>query len=102
MLLADLGLEGSLRSLAAGMTSSATTGRATFSSAIPRLADETELGVYRIAQEALANALRHAQALGLISMEERAQALGGQLTIDSGPGRGTIVRVELPLSAARE
>jgi PAS domain S-box-containing protein len=135
MLLADLGLEGSLRSLAAGMTTDATVVRATFVGAVPRLADGLELGVYRIAQEALANALRHAQArtvevalggedgwlrlevrddgrgfdassrrggaLGLVSMEERAQALGGRFAIDSSPGCGTCVRVELPLSDAR-
>ena len=34
--------------------------------------------------------------LGLTSMRERAQSLGGALTVDSGPGRGTTVRVELP------
>ncbi len=33
--------------------------------------------------------------LGLISMAERIQALGGTLTIDSRPGKGTRLRVEL-------
>ena len=33
--------------------------------------------------------------LGLTSMEERAQALGGTLTIESEPGRGTTVRLEV-------
>ena len=86
--------------------------------------------ILRIAQEALANALRHAEAehvwvrlgaedgrlvlevrddgvgfdpgaaavrsrrLGLTSMEERAQRLGGQLTLRSEPGAGTTVRLE--------
>jgi signal transduction histidine kinase len=85
----------------------------------------------RIAQEALHNALRHADAgrvalrlraddgrlvleveddgrgfdprasglrsrsLGLTSMEERAQRLGARLSIDSEPGRGTVVRLEV-------
>lgn len=35
--------------------------------------------------------------LGLTSMNERAAALGGRLTIDSAPGRGTAVLVEVPL-----
>jgi signal transduction histidine kinase len=35
--------------------------------------------------------------LGLTSMFERAQALGGRLTIDSSPGTGTTVRAEVPL-----
>jgi signal transduction histidine kinase len=35
--------------------------------------------------------------LGLTSMFERAQALGGRLTIDSSPGGGTTVRAEVPL-----
>jgi signal transduction histidine kinase len=88
--------------------------------------------VFRIAQEALQNALRHADAarievrladgggrlslsvaddgrgfdaaapglrgrrLGLTSMEERAAELGGRLAIESRPGAGTTVRLEVP------
>ena len=88
--------------------------------------------VLRIAQEALANAIRHADAghvrvrlggedgrlvlevaddgagfdpgvpdlrsrrLGLTSMEERARRLRGRLEIDSAPGSGTTVRLEVP------
>jgi signal transduction histidine kinase len=88
--------------------------------------------VFRIAQEALQNAVRHSQAdhmwvslaaedgglvlevrddgrgfapdaaglrsrrLGLTSMEERAQRLGGRLEIRSAPGSGTTVRLESP------
>jgi signal transduction histidine kinase len=87
--------------------------------------------VLRIAQEALQNALRHANAehvvlrlhsdtgrlvlevaddgvgfepggtglrswrLGLTSMEERAQRLGGRLELRSTPGAGTTVRLEV-------
>ncbi|HEV7762223.1 MAG TPA: GAF domain-containing sensor histidine kinase [Acidimicrobiales bacterium] len=35
--------------------------------------------------------------LGLTSMFDRAQALGGRLTIDSSPGAGTRVRAEVPV-----
>jgi len=35
--------------------------------------------------------------LGLISMRERARLIGGTLTIDSGPERGTSVQVRVPL-----
>jgi signal transduction histidine kinase len=91
-----------------------------------------ELSVLRIANEALHNAVRHADAgrvhvrlgqtgqrllvevsddgrgfeparpelrsrhLGLTSMEERAQELGGRLEIRSAPGAGTTVRLEVP------
>jgi signal transduction histidine kinase len=91
----------------------------------------TEGEVFRIAQEALANALRHAGAsridveldardgrlrltvaddgvgfetqsaivrsrrLGLTSMEERARAVGGTLDIESTPGGGTTVQLEV-------
>ena len=88
--------------------------------------------VFRVAQEALQNAIRHAapgrlgvrlgrrdgrlelevsddgagfdpaepelraRRLGLTSMEERAQRLGGTLEIRSAPGAGTTVRLEAP------
>jgi signal transduction histidine kinase len=35
--------------------------------------------------------------LGLTSMEERARALGGTLEINSDPGEGTTVRLEVPV-----
>lgn len=86
----------------------------------------------RVANEALANALQHAEAsridvlleiserlvrlevaddgkgfdraeerrssrrFGLTSMRERAEALGGVLRIDTAPGEGTTVRLEVP------
>jgi signal transduction histidine kinase len=37
-----------------------------------------------------------ARRLGLTSMEERAQRIGARLEIDSGSGRGTAVRLEVP------
>jgi signal transduction histidine kinase len=37
-----------------------------------------------------------ARRLGLTSMEERARALGGRLTIASRPGEGTTVTLEVP------
>jgi signal transduction histidine kinase len=97
----------------------------------PRPGGVNDGDVFRIAQEAVHNAVRHAEAdhirvgldgrnghlvltvdddgvgfdpdeaamrarrLGLTSMEERAKALGGVLTIDSRPGAGTKVRLEV-------
>lgn len=95
---------------------------------------EAELALFRIAQEALNNAIRHAKAqnvsvkliaemskwvliiiddglgmtpggpataadigtFGLISMRERAEAIGGRLRVVSSSGRGTQIIVELP------
>lgn len=37
--------------------------------------------------------------LGLVGMQERAVMLGGRVTVDSTPGEGTCVRIELPTSA---
>jgi signal transduction histidine kinase len=98
----------------------------------PELASTAEMQLYRIVQEALNNAVRHARAesvavdvdatdgtvtitvrddgvgfdpaarairerrLGLTSMRERAESLGGTLTIETAPRSGTTVRVEVP------
>lgn len=96
---------------------------------LPVMVEET---LYRIAQEALSNAARHADAdlielslvegqrqislsvtdngrgfdaaeagggahFGLLTMRERAAALGGACTVESQPGCGTTVQVRLPL-----
>jgi signal transduction histidine kinase len=132
MLLHDLGLEDSLQSLATGLATAETSVRTEFPSRVPRLEEGAELAVYRIAQEALTNASRHAQAktivltlatdertltlevrddglgfdtgdrrdraLGLVSMRERALALGGRLEVQSTPGQGTTVRLVCPLA----
>ena len=66
LMLRDLGLEGSVRSLADGIASDVLAVTAVFETAIPRLDEETELSVYRIAQEALANAVRHADARSIV------------------------------------
>ena len=94
-----------------------------------RLPATTGLAVYRILQEALTNAAKHAPGsptavrlsvhadavrlavdsaaepgtgtgLGVLSMRERAEALGG--TCQAGPGgRGWLVQAMLPLAASR-
>jgi signal transduction histidine kinase len=40
--------------------------------------------------------------LGLRSMKERCQRIGGRCTLHSAPGKGTLLRVEVPLAAAGE
>lgn len=42
-------------------------------------------------------ARRRSGSFGLIGMNERAMAVGGSLTLRSHPGRGTTIRVRLPL-----
>jgi signal transduction histidine kinase len=101
---------------------------------VPRLGAAAEEAAYRIAQEALHNALRHGAPstvevrlgaaggvvrlevaddgsgfdprpagssgrLGLASMRDRARAAGGRLELASAPGRGTTVRLLLPVAA---
>jgi signal transduction histidine kinase len=94
-----------------------------------RHAPELETAIYRISQEALANASQHGAAkravlelheqqgvvrlvirddgrgfdpsansegFGLLDMRERVDLLGGELRIDSAPGRGTIINVSMP------
>ncbi len=41
---------------------------------------------------------RRARGLGLVGMAERVNHLGGTFEVESEPGRGTVLRVELPLA----
>jgi signal transduction histidine kinase len=95
----------------------------TVAAALPPVGADVTLAIYRVAQEAVLNAIRHAdthairvsvhtaadevrlvvaddgrgfdprtvgaRSLGLLGMEQRATAVGGRLTVDSAPGRGT-------------
>jgi signal transduction histidine kinase len=42
--------------------------------------------------------LTEADALGLVGMQERAAIVGGEFSLDTHPGRGTWIRVRLPVS----
>jgi len=44
----------------------------------------------------------HRRGLGLLGMQERMSAIGGQVEIDSMPGEGTTVRLTVPLTPAEE
>jgi len=127
----DLGLAASLESLARSIPLP----NVAVDSVMTNLPEHAETAIYRIAQEALQNVLKHASAehvqlrlsvaagavvleisddgvgfdpaataeragpvgYGLPGMQQRAELLGGQLTADSAPGRGTVVRLRVPV-----
>lgn len=86
-LLDDLGLGAAIRALATDVESrSALTVHLRMNDSIPRLPAEVELAVFRAAQEALANAVRHAEATD-IEVTLVADARGMQLEVrDNGRG----------------
>ena len=99
------------------------------------LSPEVSLCLFRVAQEALTNAVRHASAptirveltattdgvelhiaddgigfvtsestgrgLGLRSIDERVRLVKGHLTVESRPGQGTTLQVQVPLAAGQ-
>ena len=102
---------------------------------LERLPGPVETALYRIVQEAVTNAARHAHAtsigvilekrgdravaiiedngqgfdveealrrgrLGLLGMRERAEMLGGTVSIESAPGTGTALFVDVPCGSA--
>lgn len=129
-LLEEHGLAGALRTRLQAVEARAGLATEFACDADERLPPETEQALYRLAQEALNNVLKHAHArhvsvrLGLAShgalleiaddgvgfepghrgeggfgmpgMRERTERLGGMLHVESAPGAGTRVRVEVP------
>ncbi|MBA2175553.1 sensor histidine kinase [Halobacillus locisalis] len=97
-----------------------------------RLESKYEVALFRLMQESVQNALKHAEAshikvkvemtlqstmiivkddgkgfdlnekkdqsFGLVGMRERVDMLDGELSIDSSPGEGTIVTIQIPIN----
>lgn len=135
--LKDVGLVPALQAYAASLEEGSGTPVSLHCAAVHGLlSPQGELALYRVVQEALANAVRHAGAsrirvvvegdgtrvratvsddgagfsvaareaadpcLGLFGMRERAAYAGGSAVVESAPGRGTRVTVELPVADA--
>jgi len=131
----DLGLIPALQSFMAGyMKDTGIRVKLTAFAGIEQADGTTRTVLYRIAQEALTNVARHAQAsqadlsiqnpdggicmeitdngcgfavegkgsakknnrLGLLGMRERVEMIGGTFCVESAPGKGTTIRVEIP------
>ncbi|MEU4278240.1 HAMP domain-containing sensor histidine kinase [Streptomyces tanashiensis] len=88
--LEELGLHSALRSLASEFSTRGLTVRPHIDAGLPKLAPETELVLYRVAQEGLTNTARHA---GATRVDLRLHALPrggvGLLVRDDGRGIGT-------------
>ncbi len=130
----DLGWIPAIRFLAEGVAKRASLSIKIKTAVTGRLPGPVEIALYRVVQEALANATKHAKAsrvwirigqknrvlccsieddgagfdvhavrsdckrrgLGLTGMQERLHAIGATLVIDSAPGRGTKLLIQLP------
>jgi signal transduction histidine kinase len=57
--------------------------------------------ILEIADNGIGIAAERTSGVGLQSMRERAEELGGQLTLESVPEGGTLVVAELPLKLER-
>jgi signal transduction histidine kinase len=131
----ELGLAGAIRDRASQLASHSESGatlglhvRVEAPEKLPPLPAAVEVAAYRIVEEALTNAVRHAQAhlctirlsladaleltivddgmglppdhqagVGLRSMRERAEELGGEIRVESQPHGGTRVWARLPI-----
>jgi signal transduction histidine kinase len=131
----DLGWIPAIQFLAEGVSKRANLPIQISTKAAGRLPTAVEIALYRVVQEALTNATKHARArrvsirvrrtgrvlccsikddgagfdlqavqsdrgrrgLGLIGMRERLNAVGGTLSIDSAPGRGTKLLIRVPV-----
>ena len=101
MLLRDLGLEGSFTSLVEGMSTPTRSVTARFLTSIPRLEEDTEVAVYRIAQEALANAVRHAHARSIVvTLAVGDDALGSRSATTAAASCRTIAAARRSASSA--
>jgi PAS domain S-box-containing protein len=102
--LSDFGLGEGVRTLAAGMAGDGPVIDVTVSDAIPRLDEDTEVAVYRVAQEALTNAVRHAAAEHVTLTLDVLDRLLVLEVLDDGRGfdRATLRRVALGLVAMEE
>lgn len=99
-LLQDLGLEGSLGSLAVGMSTPTLAITTRIATPIPRLDSEAEVTVYRVAQEALSNAVRHASASAIEVTLTIAQGVLTLAVCDDGCGFDPDARKAMPLGLA--
>ncbi|NML52879.1 HAMP domain-containing sensor histidine kinase [Streptomyces sp. R302] len=86
--LEDLGLASALRALTADFNTAGVTVRHHLDTALPDMAPEVELTIYRVAQEALANAARHSHANRIdLDLRHGTPGVVGLVVRDNGHGR---------------